>query len=219
MAVFTIAIQRARQFNSPEYPAVLMGDAAVTPHPEAGSGITTGFKGFEELRKLFKALKKTHHSKDNSILFMSFNDRVELHISRKALEGTGLVLKNLVKMVDTFHADLKIVLAKKTWSSQAEMIAKMMLDTAAHLKEELNSENEAVKKFQKFLGPEDGSILPQFDWDETAGCLWKHIGFTYEAVLRLTDNIGLVNKRLERIKQNLPTASTGTAQTPVLHAN
>jgi hypothetical protein len=31
---FKVNIQRARQLCSPEYPAVLVGDAAVTPHPD-----------------------------------------------------------------------------------------------------------------------------------------------------------------------------------------
>jgi 2-polyprenyl-6-methoxyphenol hydroxylase-like FAD-dependent oxidoreductase len=32
--------------NPPIYPAVLVGDAAVTPHPNIGMGYTIGFRSF-----------------------------------------------------------------------------------------------------------------------------------------------------------------------------
>jgi 2-polyprenyl-6-methoxyphenol hydroxylase-like FAD-dependent oxidoreductase len=94
VGVFKIAIQRVRQMYSPNIPAVIVGDAAVMPHPERGSGCTTGFRGFEELHKMFEALKNTRRSKDNSIIHQGFSDRYELHVSRKAIDGTSLVLFN-----------------------------------------------------------------------------------------------------------------------------
>jgi 2-polyprenyl-6-methoxyphenol hydroxylase-like FAD-dependent oxidoreductase len=54
IALFEISIQRASQFYNQEYPAVLLGDSAVTPHPEKASGIGTGYFGFEKLKELFK---------------------------------------------------------------------------------------------------------------------------------------------------------------------
>src|SRR6202044_1221650 len=86
---FEIRIQRARLLISNTYPAVVVGDAAVTPHPDTGMGVTSGFKGCEELRTLMRALKKDKGTKeDDREAYASFNAAYEKHVSEKALDGT-----------------------------------------------------------------------------------------------------------------------------------
>ena len=60
---------------------MLVGDAAVTPHPDTGSGWASGFRGFEVLKDLLEALADTNHPKDEAVLYQHFNDRYELHVS------------------------------------------------------------------------------------------------------------------------------------------
>lgn len=106
VALFKISVKRAQQFYSPEYPAVLVGDAAVTPHPETGSGLVTGFRGFEEICKLFTTLSQTHRSEDNRALFLDFDRSYDLSVSSKSLKGTYMILHNLCLMVLQFKTDV-----------------------------------------------------------------------------------------------------------------
>ena len=94
---------------------MLVGDAAVTPHPQAGSGIGTGFAGFEELQKLFAALKKAHRSNNNEAVFQNFNTAYELHASRKALEKAGWKV-----------GDLDLVEGNEAFAAQALAVNKEM---------------------------------------------------------------------------------------------
>ena len=150
VALFKIAIQRAEQFYSEEFPAVIVGDAAVTPHPEAGSGIGAGFKGFEELKVLFASLKESDRSDNNEGAFKTFNDAYELHVSRKALEGTRFVLTNLIKMVTAF-CDEGTANLNQIVNPQANAIAKKQVDQAEELKKDLEEEKVECKHFEALL--------------------------------------------------------------------
>lgn len=195
MAVFKIAIQRAKQFFSPRYPAVIVGDAAVTPHPEAGSGIGTGFKGFEEVRKLFEAMQKTHRSEDPKAIFLNFNDSYELHVSKKALEGTKIVLRNQKKLVQTYQADLR-----KSVQEGDHQIVKALAnqwDTiATDIVKDIDRQFAQADGFLDHLEGHNGNL----DWDATVGKLWKDINATYANIKEMTRNISLLNERLEDLE-------------------
>jgi 2-polyprenyl-6-methoxyphenol hydroxylase-like FAD-dependent oxidoreductase len=196
VGLFKIAIQRAQQFYSKDYPAVLVGDAAVTPHPQAGSGIGTGFAGFEELQKLFAALKKAHRSNNNEAVFQNFNTAYELHASRKALEGTGLVLSNLIKMLNGWRTEVNAEIASSR-STAAKSMAQDMTRTADALIQQLTDEQTSCKKFVDLLKGDEPDLL---DWDTTVGDLWNKIGATYKAIKSFTDGMSMLTDRLEKIE-------------------
>jgi 2-polyprenyl-6-methoxyphenol hydroxylase-like FAD-dependent oxidoreductase len=199
VGIFKIAIQRARQFQSPQYPAVLVGDAAVTPHPEKGSGYTTGFRGYEELCRLFEALKKTDRSKDNSVAFQSFNDRYELHASRKAIEGTFTVLLNLQKTLSVSAAEMQRDLASAR-NPHVKTFIQEYLQTAALLCADMESQVSLAKFYFDYLKPDTGTVPTGFRWENTVGDLWGWIADTWADIKKLTQGIHLMDDRLDRVQ-------------------
>jgi hypothetical protein len=55
LLAFAINIQRARQMVSDKYPAVLVGDAAVTPHPRYRQWHDIGLSGLRGVENTFPA--------------------------------------------------------------------------------------------------------------------------------------------------------------------
>jgi 2-polyprenyl-6-methoxyphenol hydroxylase-like FAD-dependent oxidoreductase len=199
VGIFKIAIQRVRQMYSNVYPAVIVGDAAVTPHPEKGSGYTTGFRGFEELQILFQSLKETDRSKDNSIAFQSFNDRYELHVSKKAIEGTFTVLYNVKKMVTSYISENTQILPTLKLKA-ARAYVQDDIDRAQGLSKELKREEDLARKLHDYLEKAEGEELPVFGWDETAGKLWKAIAVTWYGVKALMIGVSHLDDRLDSLK-------------------
>lgn len=199
MALFKIAIQRANQFYSPEYPAVLVGDAAVTPHPQVGSGIGTGFKGFTELQDLFRALKKADRSENNEGAFQNFNSAYELHVSKKALEGATTVVGNLVKMLTGYRDEMKAGIVRMS-NTTAKRLIQDVVDGAENLIAELEDEKKRAKGFIDLLDGDDPELL---DWDETVGQLWAEIDGTYRDVKNFTSGISLLSDHLNNLEPML----------------
>ena len=207
VALFKIAIQRADQFYSEEFPAVIVGDAAVTPHPEAGSGIGTGFKGLEELKILFASLKKSDRSDNNDAAFKTFNDAYEVHVSKKALEGTGIVLANLIKLV-TAYCDEVNAAANQIADQKIKALAKTLIEQALQLKKDLEEEKEDCKRFEELVAENaPNNKHKPLVWDprmeRSVGQLWANIGFTYDEVKALTGKIQLLGDRLDKIETML----------------
>lgn len=198
VAVFKIAIQRARQFYSPKYPAVLVGDAAVTPHPDQGSGYTTGFRGFEELKALLGALRQTDREKDNNLVFQGFNDRYELHVSRKAVEGTVGILSTNKKMMQTFRDDMRRfqsqVKDRTLWNAYGHDA-----EIADQLANEFEVAELLARKYEAYLKPDQGQPLPNLNWDETVGALWKMVGVAWKKLKALTEDKTMIEGRLEEL--------------------
>jgi 2-polyprenyl-6-methoxyphenol hydroxylase-like FAD-dependent oxidoreductase len=198
MAIFKVAIQRVKQFFSPEYPAIIVGDAAVTPHPETGSGIGTGFKGVEEVQKLFQALKSTHRSEDPRVPFMSFAASYELHVSQKALEGTRTVLRNLKVLLQTFKGDIR-ALAQGARFLVMRDIAAHMEGIADRLIGDIDRQDHMARGFIAHLEGRNGNL----DWDATVGALWRDIDRTYAMIKRQTGDISLLTDRLEELESKI----------------
>jgi hypothetical protein len=197
-AVFKVSIQRARQFQSAEYPAVIVGDAAVTPHPQAGTGLTTGFAGVEQLSLLFKALAGTNRSADNSAAWMSFEQCYELYVSRKALEGTKIVLSNLIQLVERFLSDGKLTTPGS--NPGFKEFLQRVINTADVLRDVLDYQR---LRATKLLGILDGAP-DTFDWKKCGvDQLWADIGGTYKAVKRLTADVGLFQERVDDLEAAL----------------
>lgn len=203
--LFKVSIQRARHFYSPTFPAVIVGDAAVTPHPEAGSGMTTGFAGVQQLSVLFAALKGVSRSVDSSAAWLSFNQCYELFVSKKALEGTKIILRNLMKLLARFIGDATQIAKECQGSGVLEPLEKM-IHTADILQD--------VLKMREFQADRLLSILngdaEKFDWRKCGvDQLWADIGLAYKAIKKLTADIGLFKERLEKIELALAMKNIG----------
>jgi hypothetical protein len=204
IAVFQVAIQRAQQFYSPSFPAVLVGDAAVTPHPEQGSGYTTGFRGFQELKTLFEALKGTAKRKETIWAFQNFNARYELHASRKAITGTVAILQNTRRMLETLASDLPEMAQSITDHRIGEALRRRLTRdamTARGLAADVGDQEKLARDFCMFLGPDDGQDPPAFAWDNTAGRLWQSIALTWDDITKLTEDHNLLDDRLKDLKK------------------
>ena len=202
VGIFKIAIQRAREMFSPDFPAVLVGDSAVTPHPEKGSGYTTGFRGFEELHTMFEALDKTHRSKDNSVIYQAFNDRYELHVSRKAIEGTSIVLKNNIQLLSNFARDVRLDMAPVK-NQTARDIFKRYAKTAEKLTEDMKVQKARADDYYEYLKPDTGLVPPEFKWTDTVGSLWDSVNRTHAEIKRFTADMALLDERLEHAQSLL----------------
>jgi len=195
-AVFEVKIQRAHHLRSEEYPAVIVGDAAVTPHPKAGTGLQTGFIGVMQVSSLFQALRKANRSADNSEAWKDFNQSYDRHVSAKALEGTEIILNNLVRLLGQFIEDGK----KSNPGSRPifkELFAQM-IHTADVLKDVLELQKAKAKRLSKILE----NSPTQFNWSD-AEQLWAEIGGTYKAVKKLTADVGLFQGRVDVLEQAL----------------
>ena len=205
IGLFKITIQRAAQFYSNEYPAVIVGDAAVTPHPQAGSGIGTGFKGFQELQGLLAALANRKRAQDLDGLLLEFNNSYELHVSKKAIEGTIIVLGNLIKMLETFMADVRDMIAALPdvtlgMGKAMKDMGDQMLGVADLLKNDFELQLAAARQFQQHLDAPSAQLL---DWDTTVGPLWSDISDTYKAVKRHTAGVNLYAERLAQLEHTV----------------
>ncbi len=201
--LFKVSIQRARHFYSRTFPAVIVGDAAVTPHPEAGSGMTTGFAGVQQIAILFEALRGVSRSVDSSAAWLSFNQSYELFVSKKALEGTRIILRNLNKLLLRFIADARQVAAECRGSAILEPLEKM-IKTADILHDVLKLRDWQAENLLKILNGD----APNFDWKKCgADQLWSDIGIAYKAIKALTNDIALFGERLEKVELALATKS------------
>lgn len=199
--LFKVSIQRARQFYSRDFPAVIVGDAAVTPHPEAGSGMVTGFAGVCQLTVLFEALKGTNRSADNSGAWLKFDEQYELFVSKKALEGTRIILRNLLKLLARYLADAR-ELVEAVDDSKVQEILRQWIGNADVLQSVLQLHDFRAERLLNIL---DGEA-EKFDWKKCGvDQLWIDIGFAYQGIKKLTSEIGLFQDRLERVELALAT--------------
>jgi hypothetical protein len=197
-AVFEVTIQRARHLRSEEYPAVIVGDAAVTPHPRAGTGLQTGFIGVQQVSSLFKALQNAKRSADKSADWMDFNQCYDRFVSAKALEGTDIILGNIILLLDRFIEDSK--LSNPGSSTILKEFLKEMINTAEVLRAVLDLQKQKATTLSVLL--EEAPTT--FDWEKSgADRLWAEIGSTYKRVKELTANIGLFQMRIDTLEEAL----------------
>ena len=203
VALFKISVKRAQQFYSPEYPAVLIGDAAVTPHPETGSGMVTGFKGVEELQKLFKALAGTNRAEDNKAHFLSFDKSYELHVASKALKGTWTILDNLQKMLGQFKADIGGALRRSGHPGYIS-VAKSLEMFADGLIQDLKAEKAEAEALHEVL---EGKSPVNLDPRSNVSRLWRTIGQTYKDIKEFTGDLTLLDERLSEMELKVNAAT------------
>jgi len=196
MLAFKIQIQRAQQFYSPTFPAVLVGDAAVTPHPDSGSGLVTGFRGFEELKVLFKALAETSGAKDDVVAYQDFNERYELHVSKKALDGTVSIIENLAHLCAQYANDLLREHGIGLDDAFRQAAARMK-----GLELSLKTHERLAKRLLKRLQTPNAEKLPELALPETASKLWADLTMTYREIKEVTKMVSLLEGRIGEIEK------------------
>jgi 2-polyprenyl-6-methoxyphenol hydroxylase-like FAD-dependent oxidoreductase len=199
VALFKISVKRARQFYSPEYPAVLVGDAAVTPHPETGSGLVTGFRGFVEISALFKALSETHRSEDTRALFLNFDQSYELSVASKALKGTFTILDNLHRLVLQFKIDVVSSLGGATNRAVLAFV-RQQEQIADALAQDLQSEMDEATGLHNVL---EGKPAPNLDASASVSRLWARINQTWREIKDFTSDISLLDDRLRELESQM----------------
>ena len=201
MGLFKVSIQRVRHFYSSTFPAVIVGDAAVTPHPEAGSGMVTGFAGVQQLSTLFEALHGTNRSADNSGCWMYFNQQYELFVSKKALEGTKIILRNLIKLMERFCSDVRGAEKVCQHKGARELLGEMG-DTSDILRSVLDLHQ---LRAERLLGILNGDA-EKFDWRKCgADQLWSDIGIAYQSIKKVTSDMGILEVRLDGLELTMAT--------------
>jgi 2-polyprenyl-6-methoxyphenol hydroxylase-like FAD-dependent oxidoreductase len=186
---FAVNIQRARQMVSDTYPAVLVGDAAVTPHPDTGSGVQTGFRGFEEFRTLLEALKTTGPVNDGES-FLGFNTRYEKHVSEKALDGTKTICENNIGLLESYRERLQ-QLAAQSQSNSAKEIFATDIKTCGVLIEVLEMQRDAAKRYSTSWEP----------WNQGPGMLWERMETVWGIIQKLTGQKQLLEPQLAALQQ------------------
>jgi hypothetical protein len=179
---------------------VLVGDAAVTPHPGTGSGIETGFRGFEVLVELFEMLEKASKAENRAQAFMSFNQHFEFVASEKALEGTVQVCQNLKTTLDTF---LDGYTPRKLSSQGSSSGPDPLVKKLTVLKEILDHHIKVAKGHLDLIKPGKGGGEPRLPGEDAVSNLWEEIGRTYSIIKELTGAINTLNERMRKLEAEL----------------
>jgi hypothetical protein len=168
---FKISIQRVRHLYSPYFPAVILGDSAVTPHPETGTGLLTGFRGFEQLQELFKALKGTSRSSNEALeALMDFEDRYEIFVAAKVLEGSVEILMHLMGTIDAYVQKAQAQ-AQKVTDSKGRRMIELNIALAGILKREMAGQQRRAVIFGSMLGQDKRTVDAGFDTKKLSGKL------------------------------------------------
>jgi len=192
---FKINIQRARQMVSPEYPAVVVGDAAVTPHPDTGMGYTTGFRGFGEVRELLGALSRTTN---DATAFLSFNSRYEI-VAQKALNGTQSICDSNIGLLTNYKESLEELEAQSKSSSITKTFATdiKLIDTLIQI---LESSRRTAKIFEDLVKDRTAGIATPPMWFAGPSDLWNRMGRTWDIIQKLTGQKSLLKPQLQALQ-------------------
>lgn len=231
VGAFEIKIKRVGHSISPKFPAVLVGDAAVSPHPQTGSGLLTGFHGFEALQDLLTALKLTNRSSDEAVdSLCAFEDSYEVYIAAKAIEGTVVILRHLIGLLTSYEESCGQDFAAAKGSAAKYLISfnalgagllrqkmEAQMNRALRFGELLHSDvvrldnkaNSKPRKMHQLSGTIDAAIAKTpvtgtLDPSDSIKRLWSDIAGTYQEVVDLTANYHPLQKALDSMKSSMP---------------
>jgi 2-polyprenyl-6-methoxyphenol hydroxylase-like FAD-dependent oxidoreductase len=71
---------------------------------------------------------------------------------------------------------------------------------ADELARQLKEQEQTAKKCLDYLKPDQGKELPNLDWDETAGALWRSVAETWKKLKELTEGFVLLDSRLKELE-------------------
>ena len=168
---FKISIQRVRHLYSPFFPAVILGDSAVTPHPETGTGLLTGFRGFEQLKELFQALQGTSRSSNESLeALMDFEDRYEIFVAAKVLEGSVEIVMHLLGTIDAYVQKARAQ-TQTVSDSKGKRMIELNITRATILRNEMARQQRRAVIFASMLGQDKRTTDAGFNTQTLSGKL------------------------------------------------
>ncbi len=197
VALFEVSIQRAQNFYSQMYPAVLLGDAAVTPHPEQASGTAAGFSGFEQLQKLFQELKKLNRSDNIEAQFNSFNSGMELIVAKKALEGTRAILANNIETIRNYIARLQRE-QPTLITPEARALYTDLIQRLEPLQKDFETQNDYAKQLLEVL--DKGGLQSRGAVSE----LWALVKQSHNEIQSIMGHADLMSENLAKIRSRFP---------------
>jgi hypothetical protein len=221
---FKISIQRVRHLYSPEFPAVILGDSAVTPHPETGTGLLTGFRGFEQLQKMFTALQGTSKSSNEALeALMDFEDRYEIFIAAKVLEGSVEIIMHLMGTIDAY-IDKATAQEKAVTDRTGKRLLSLNIVLAKLLSSEMASQQRRAVIFASMLGHDKRTTDAGYDLSslsrkldsmaqikpvtksdisglgrDTIHTLWDDMGKTYDEIQELMGQQRLLAELITKV--------------------
>ena len=213
---FEIEIRRADCTLSREYPVVVVGDAAATPHPQAGTGIKAGLWGVKALGPLFEAIAATDGDPATSTTaFMDFMDRYELYVSEKALEGTYIVIRDQLHLLKNFLADLNQYFAQATHPQVRAQMEKQKKDAEALQSGLQQAETKATAWLQQMgmdvaSGGVTGSPTTKISWSDTVKGLWDQLKALNDGVQKVTANYSRIEQHIDSVERALTTKGVKT---------
>lgn len=228
VGAFEVKIKRAGHCLSPKFPAILVGDAAVSPHPQAGTGLLTGFHGFEAFRDMLVALKATNRSTNEAAdALYSFEDSYEIYIAAKALEGTMVTLNKLLKLVEGYEAqcgrDMLAAQDKKArnairynelgatlvrWAMQsqlnrASLLARLLRDDVVRLDTAANRPVRNLGDLSQYVQTKDKDATGTLDGRDSVNRLWSDIARTHREMKELMDQYAPLEGALQQLEAEM----------------
>jgi hypothetical protein len=193
---FKLNIQRARELFSREYPAVVVGDAAVTPHPDTGSGYSSGFRGFKEVKVLLKALANTSN---DAAAFLDFGTRYELAVAEKALSGTQNICQNNIGMLTNYKERME-ELSRQVQGRSTTNAFTHDIKMAGMLIKILESHDRTARTYEAMVKDKTGDIPTPPMWDLGPKQLWQRMARTWKLIQKLTDQKHLLEPQLAALE-------------------
>ena len=199
-----------------EYPVVVVGDAAATPHPQAGTGIKAGLWGVKALGPLFEAIAATDGDPAiSTTAFMDFMDRYELYVSEKALEGTYIVIRDQLHLLKNFLADLNQYFAQATHPQVRAQMEKQKKDAEALQSGLQQAETKATAWLQQMgmdvaSGGVTGSPTTKISWSDTVKGLWDQLKALNDGVQKVTANYSRIEQHIDSVERALTTKGVKT---------
>ena len=83
--IFEVKVAQAMNLASPHLPAIVIGDAAATPHPQTGSGLNTGVASLDALGTLVRNLREGRDSDEAFALYQNAVGHITSLLAIKAI--------------------------------------------------------------------------------------------------------------------------------------
>ena len=143
----------------------------MTPHPETGTGLLTGFRGFEQLKELFQALQGTSRSSNESLeALMDFEDRYEIFVAAKVLEGSVEIVMHLLGTIDAYVQKARAQ-TQTVSDSKGKRMIELNITLATILRNEMARQQRRAVIFASMLGQDKRTTDAGFNTQTLSGKL------------------------------------------------
>jgi len=187
--VFKVRLQRARTVASGLYPAVLLGDAALTPHPQTGSGLVTGFTGFQALETLLDDLKKLSTRTASGPLLAAYNQTYGKATAERALKASFTIADNLHRLLTELRNEVNHFPQRfnPLGFTQFKNTITILIEVFAWARGKLDEIYTSITA---------GHADYESAWSDQALMIWDQLDRAYVRLKQLTQDIELASRRI-----------------------